>query len=158
MALFKFWALFLIIIISFLTCSEDSINSSNKPLSGEFVVDSLITNIIQKRNSVDFLFAYKLAYHFKNQHGSIEKFVIIIQDSIGMCMNFNNAYPLRKNVLGCFVDSVRLSNLNLNLKDSVKFDIGVSGVFWDYNFETSTFNGFLNQYSWADSIWLEIPK
>jgi len=158
MDLFKFWATFFITIFSFLSCSENTINSENTPSPGVFVVDSLNTNIAHPNDSVYYSFSYELTYHFENQHGSIQKLTIIFQDSVGMVMHFNNAYPLIKKESECFVDSVRLYNFNLTLKDSVKFDISISGVFWDYDFETSTFNGFLDEFNWAKNIWIEIPK
>ena len=158
----KYFFLPYLIIFFFFGCSDNSVNSDNEDLPGLFVVDSfstkIETHVHPENDSLSGSLSYNLRYHFENQPGTVQSLVIIIQDSIGSGINIDYAYPKPINETGYFSESLALSGFNLNSIDSIKFDIFVSGVFWDYNFETSKFNGFLGKFNWSESKWIQIPE
>ncbi len=150
--------LFFIIIV--LRCSDDSINSSNYKLSGQFVVDKLDIKMHQNSltDSLSYLLTYSLKYHFANQPGTVQSLSVIIQDSISIVLFLDYVAPLKINEEGNFTDSIPLSLLKFDSIDSIKFEINISGVFWDYDFENSEFYGFLNEFKWSKIKWLQLPK
>jgi hypothetical protein len=156
--------LFILFALSIIvaSCSDNSVNSDNEKILGLFIVDSFYTKIdiqqLTENDSLIFLFSYNLNYHFENQPGTIESIFIIIQDSIGRGGYFYNLIPIPVNEPGHFGESFELSGFNLGNIDSIKYDISVSGVFWDYNFKTSKFKGFLDEFNWSESKWILLPK
>ena len=151
-----------LLIIFVASCSDNSVNSDNEKIPGLFVVDSFSTKIdkqqFQQNDTFTLKLSYKLYYHFENQPGTIQSLFIIFQDSIGRGTNIDYAFPKPINESGHFDESFDLSVFSINNADSIKFDIYISGAFWDYNFETLKFNGFLGEFNWSESKWILVPK
>ncbi len=151
-----------IIIIPFVGCSDNSVNPKSENLQGLFVVDSFNIKLnTQRQSDNDSLFgsiAYGLKYHFENQPGTIQNLGISIQDSIGRIVYIDYAFPKPINEPGYLGESFELLWFNLNTIDSIKFDIFISGAFWNYNFKTSKMYGFLGEFNWSEHKWFKIPK
>ena len=166
--MYKNLFLFSVLVLNVACSKNDSPLSPSKSfgsdenLEGLFVVDSFNIKLdTQKHEDNDSLFgsiAYKLNYHFENRPGTIQNLSVIIQDSIGILVCIDYAFPISINELHYLGDSIELIWFNLNIIDSLKFDIFISGVFWNYDYRTSTSYGSLGEFNWSEHKWFKIPK
>ena len=152
----------LIIIILFVGCTDNTVNPKDDDLQGLFVVDSFNIKLETQRHldndSLLGSIVYTLIYHFENQPGTIQNLGITIQDSIGKTVFIDYVFPKPIDEPGYLGESIDLFWFNLNTIDSIKFDIFITGVFWNYNFKTSKFYGSKGEFYWSEYKWLMITN
>lgn len=152
---------FILIILS-VGCTDISVNNKNEYLQGLFVVDSfnskLDTQRYSDKDTLSGTITYGLKYHFENQPGTIQNLSIIIHDSIGRLSCIDYAYPIPIEEPVSWSESIELKWFNLNDIDSIKFDIFISGAFWNYNYRTLTSYGSLGEFNWSEHKCFKIPK
>jgi hypothetical protein len=126
---------FLIIlsVVLIVGCNED--DSISNPVLGncKFVIDSLSYNIKLEKANNDSLWHFvetRMIYHFENYRGILNKVMFVINDSIGVGINIDYAYPDSVNKFIPFHQKIGVMK-KLNDGDSIKVERSLFGAFFE---------------------------
>jgi len=122
-------------------CNEN--DSASNPVFGspKFIIDSSTYNITLEKAFNDSFWNFvdtRMVYHFENYRGILNKVVFIVNDSLGLLINIDYAYPDTANKFITFNQKLGVMK-KLNDGDSIKVERSLSGAFFEvegnnYNF------------------------
>ena len=146
--------------IFFLACSKDSPVAPENDL-GKFSLESfdadakLLYRPVQEDTAIKVTFS--IFYQFENQPGTIASLAMSFSDGSVAGANFSYAKPQLADKLLEFPFQTWIPS-DMMSGDSLLFDLNIQGVFWSYDFQSDTFQGFENTFNWSKDVHLKVQR